>query len=154
MQLYGARITQAGPQGLGLTMELEVYNPNAFDVMVRNVRVTTTLAERFTLPMVAYAPNAWLAAGRSTRIQVPVVIPWAVWPGLFAATLQDDTVGYHAVGRADVTAVRSLGIRLSNFELDEEGEVSRAELVVAAARGLRSPRPTQRDATQAPTPQR
>lgn len=136
MQLYGARITQATPQGLGLMMDLDVHNANAFDVMVRNVRVVTTLAEQFTLPMVSHAPNAWLGAGRSTRVQVPVVIPWPLWPGLVAATLKDDTVAYRAVGRADVTAVRSLGIRLDNFELDEEGEVSRLELLAAAARGF------------------
>lgn len=135
LELYSARISGAVPLGVTLTMRLRVNNPNAFDVKVRNVRVMVTVAGSYTLPMIRYDPDQWLAASGSTFLDTPVTVPWTMVAPMLAASAGSDVVGYHVQGFVDVTAVRSLGIESKDFEVDEDGSISRAELLVAAGRG-------------------
>ena len=139
VELHSASIYGAGPLGVAMIMVMKVNNKNVFDVQVRNVRANIVIAERFRMPTVVYNPNQWLAAGRSTLVQMPVTVPWAMIGPLLATTVGSATIGYRVTGLVDVTAVRMLGIRSNDEQIDEEGSVSRMELVIAAGRGMGGP---------------
>lgn len=135
MQLHHAEISNAGPNGIGMTVYLTVNNPNSFDVQVRNVRVQSTVAGRWTLPPVAYSPNQWLPADGSTVVAAPVVIPWVLVMPLLAETAARPDIPYRVQGAVDVTAIRSLGVRSDNYPVDENGSIPRFA-VLQAARGM------------------
>jgi hypothetical protein len=132
MQLHHAEVRSAGPMGIGMEVFLRVNNENSFDVQVRNVRVQTTMQNRWTLPPVAYSPNQWLPADGTTIVVAPVLIPWALVGPLLAETAMSPTITYRVRGEADVTAIRSLGIRSDNYPVDETGSIPRIAVLQAA----------------------
>jgi hypothetical protein len=135
LELHGAQVASASPAGVGVKLMMRVNNHNAFDVKVRNVRASVVIAGRFRLPRIQYNPDQWLPAGKWVLVPVPVVIPWQLIGPLAATTVGSNEIGYRVKGLADVTAVRMLGIQVNDQELDEEGSVSRAQLLMAAGRG-------------------
>jgi LEA14-like dessication related protein len=141
LELYGARVQSASPMGIGMTMLMRVNNDNAFDVKVRNVRVNVVIAYRFYLPPVQYNPDVWLPAHKSTVVPVPMTVPWNMVTPLLATTAGSSELTYRASGFVDVTAVRLLGIRRNDEKIDEQGSVSRGELLAAAGRGFFTPVP-------------
>lgn len=132
MELHHAEVQTAGPMGIGMNVYLRVNNDNSFDVQVRNVRVQTTLQGRWTLPPVAYSPNQWLPADGTTVVQAPVIIPWPLVAPLLAETAMSPSISYRVRGEADVTAIRSIGIRSDNYPVDETGSIPRIAVVQAA----------------------
>ncbi len=132
MKLNHAEISSAGPAGIGLDIYMNVHNDNSFDVQVRNVRVQTTLQGRWTLPPMAYSPNQWLPAKGTTVVRAPVIIPWPLVVPLLAETAMSPTISYHVTGSADVTAIRSVGIKSDNYPVDENGTVPRIAVLSAA----------------------
>ncbi len=132
MQLHHAAISSAGPAGIGMNIVLRVHNDNSFDVQVRNVRVQTVMQDRWRLAPVNYSPNLWLPAKQTTLVHAPVIIPWAMVPPLLAETAMNPSIRYHVTGEADVTAIRSVGIKSNNYPVDEEGSVPRAAILAAA----------------------
>ncbi len=138
LELYGARVTAATPAGVQLTMMMKVTNNNSFDVKVRNVRASVTIANRYQLPYLQYNPDQWLNAGAATVLNVPMIIPWNLVGPLVGTSLGSNAVHYHILGYADVTAVRLLGIEKNDYKLDEDGVFSRMDLIMAAGRGILS----------------
>jgi len=132
MKLNHAEISSAGPAGIGMDVYLTVHNDNSFDVQVRNVRVQTTVQNRWALPRLAYSPNQWLPAKGTTIVRAPVLIPWALVAPLLAETAMSPTISYHVKGSADVTAIRSLGIKSDNYPVDENGSIPRSAVLAAA----------------------
>ena len=112
-----------------MVVVVRVNNQNSFDVPVRNGRVNVVLADRVRLPPMAYSPNQWLPADGTTLVRVPMLIPWGAIPPLLAATVSSSIIPYRVQGEADVTAIRSLGIRRDNYPVDEEGEIPRIALL-------------------------
>jgi LEA14-like dessication related protein len=142
-ELYGVRVQSVSPAGIQLDMTMKVNNYNIFDVKVRNVRCAVTIAERFRLPPIVYNPDTWLGANASTIVHVPVTMPWTlVWP-MINTTVGSNVLGYRTAGVVDITAVRMLGIQVNDYQFDDEGSVSRFELLTAAMRGM-GPIPTMR----------
>jgi hypothetical protein len=136
LEVHSAWLRSATPDGVGLDLYLKVNNENVFDVQVRDVRAQVTIAERFRLPDLRFSPNQWLAAGRSTLVRVPMTVPWPMIPQLLAVTVGSDKIDYRVRGAADVTAVRALGIERNDYPVDEEGSLSRVDLVRVAQRSL------------------
>jgi hypothetical protein len=139
MQLHHAEISSAGPMGIGMNVYLRVNNDNSFDVQVRNVRVQTTLQGRWTLPPLAYSPNQWLPADGTTIVAAPVIIPWPLVTPLLAETAMNSNISYRVRGEADVTAIRSLGVKSDNYPVDETGSIPRVAVVQAAQGALPIP---------------
>jgi LEA14-like dessication related protein len=137
MQVQYAQITGVSPFGVIVNVVLRVNNSNSFDIMVRNIHAQTTLAGQYQLPAVDMQPNLWLAAKKTTFIDAPVTIPWNLVPGLLAATLGNENISYHVQGYADVTATRSIGLRVNNEPLDEQGLIPRELLLQAASPNMR-----------------
>ena len=136
LELHSGRLQSASPHGIGFELEMRVNNDNAFDVKVRNVRASVVIAGRYPLPQLQYNPDQWLGAGQTTIVRVPMVLPWPLVAPLMATTVGSDRISYSVRGLVDVTAVRMLGIEKNDYAIDEEGSVSRAQLAVAAARGV------------------
>ena len=132
MKLNHAEISSAGPAGIGMDVYLTVTNDNSFDVQVRNVRVQTTLQGRWTLPPMSYSPNQWLPANGTTIVRAPVIIPWPLVAPLLAETAMSPTISYHVTGAADVTAIRSIGIKSDNYPVDETRMIPRVAVLQAA----------------------
>jgi len=132
MTLNHAEVRNAGPMGIGLEIFLNVTNDNSFDVQVRNVRTKTVLQDRWALTPTAYSPNQWLPANRTTLVSAPQMIPWTLVAPLLAETAMSAVISYHVTGEADVTAIRSLGIKSDNYPVDETGSVPRMAVLQAA----------------------
>lgn len=136
VEIYGARLSGLGPQGVNLNMQFKVRNANSFDVYVRDMRADVVIAERYRLPTVEASPNAWLPADGTTVVTVPVVIPWGMIAPLLATTIGSNTITYRARGAANVVATRALKINLEDYTFDQDGKFFRSELVAAAGRGI------------------
>jgi LEA14-like dessication related protein len=121
--------------GIGLDVTVRVYNPNSFDVRVREVRVATTLADRIQMPWMKLQPNQWLPAKQTVAVVVPTVIPWPLVPQLLAASMGTEDISYHVVGEADVAATRAFGIHVNHEKVDERGKVPRS-MILSAARTM------------------
>jgi LEA14-like dessication related protein len=130
--LHHAEIRSASLFGIGLSVVMSVDNPNSFDLEVRNVRVTVTFADRYSLPEIMYSPNQWLPAGKTTLVRVPVTIPFAMVPNLVSATASAPSLKYHVSGSVDLTATSSLEVEKDNYPIDEDGSIQQAELLGAA----------------------
>ncbi|NUQ77994.1 MAG: LEA type 2 family protein [Polyangiaceae bacterium] len=135
--LHDTSIRSASLRGVGLDVLLRVENDNSYDIQIRNVRAQVTIHERYRLAPIDIQPNQWLPAEEATIVRVPVVIPWQVIPPIVQETLGSTTIPYRVEGRADVTAVRMLGIERDNYPVDEQGSVRRQDLINAAAGMLR-----------------
>ncbi|MDB4933842.1 MAG: hypothetical protein JWP87_814 [Labilithrix sp.] len=119
--------------GVVMTMVLDVYNPNSYDVAVRAMRGTATLAGRYTLP-IDWRPGgegAWMAANTMTSVRVPVTVPVDLALQLLRESYTTPTVSFRVVGTADVTATRTFKIEKDNYSVDEVGTFSRQQLEMA-----------------------
>ena len=135
MDLYGARVQAINPMGIGMVMVMKIRNDNAFDIQVRNVAANVVIGESFRMPTVRTSPNVWLRANSVTLVDVPMTVPWGTVMPLLSRTVGSATIEYRAKGFADVTATSTFMIDRNDHKFDEEGKVSRVELVQAAIRG-------------------
>ena len=77
----------------------------------------------------------WLRANSVTLVDVPMTVLWGTVMPLLSRTVGSATIEYRAKGFADVTATSTFMIDRNDYKFDEEGKVSRVELVQAAIRG-------------------
>ena len=120
------------PPSLGIVMNavLDVHNPNGYDVAIRAMRGTVVFANRFTLPVDYRAPGdgLWLAADATTTVQVPVAIPVDLALALLRESQMAMQIPFRLTGRADVTATRTFKLEKDDYEVDETGYLSRAQI--------------------------
>lgn len=135
MDLYGARVQTVSPMGVGMVMVMKIRNDNPFDIQVRNVAANVIIGDSFRMPTVRTSPNVWLRASSVTLVDVPMTVPWPTLMPLLSRTVGSATIEYRAKGFADVTATSTFQIDRNDYKFDEEGKVSRVELVQAAIRG-------------------
>jgi len=114
-----------------MTIVLDVYNPNSYDVAVRAVRGQTVMAERYPLPVDYKAPGdgLWLPAHQTTSVRVPLSLPLPLAFQLVQQALASPVIGYRFQGTADVTATRSLQLEKDNYGVDESGSVTRDQMM-------------------------
>lgn len=132
-ELSGVRIAFPPTLGVLMTVVLDVYNPNSYDVAVRAMRGTAVMAEKYSLP-IDYKPGGegvWLASKATTTIRVPVTIPVELGLQLLRESYMTQTVPFRVVGTADVTATRTFKIEKDNYSVDETGTFSRQQLEMA-----------------------
>jgi hypothetical protein len=119
--------------GVVMTMVIDVYNPNSYDVAIRAMRGNAVLAEKYTLP-IDYRPGpegVWLAANATTSMRVPVSVPVDLALRLLRESYTSPTVPFHVTGTADVTATRTFQIEKDNYSVDETGTFTRQQLELA-----------------------
>lgn len=147
MKLNHAEVSgvQVGfPPSLGvlMTVVVDVYNPNGYDVAVRAMRGQVVFADKYTLPVEFQAPpdGVWLASDTTTPVRVPVSLPVPLALQLLREVYTTPTIPFRIQGRADVTASRTFKIEKDNYEVDEPGMISRQQ-VEAAVQGAFFPGP-------------
>jgi hypothetical protein len=125
--------------GVMMTVTIDVYNPNSYDVAIRAMRGQVVFANRYTLPVDFKGPpdGLWLPSDQITPIRVPISIPVPLGMQLLHEAMTNPTKPFHLTGKADVTATRTFQIEKDNYEVDEEGSMSREQ--VAAAVGSINP---------------
>jgi hypothetical protein len=110
-----------------MTVVLDVYNPNSYDVAVRAMRGTVTFHEKYTVPIDFRAPGegVWLTSKATTQVRVPQAVPIDLALRITREAITG-TVPYRVVGKADVTATRSFKIESDDYSVDEKGEIARS----------------------------
>ncbi|HVJ90729.1 MAG TPA: LEA type 2 family protein [Labilithrix sp.] len=125
-EMQGVRLGFPPTLAVQMTVVMDVYNPNKYDVAIRAVRGTVTFHDRYSMPIDfrAGGEGIWLGADRTTQVRVPTAVPVDL-----ALTITRDAltgvVPYRVVGKADVTATRSFKIEADDYSVDERGEISR-----------------------------
>ncbi len=119
--------------GVVMTMVIDVYNPNSYDVAIRAMRGSAILAEKYTLPIDyrAGTEGVWLAAKETTTVRIPVNVPLDLAILLLKESYSAPTVPFHVTGTADVTATRTFQIEKDNYSVDESGTFTRQQLELA-----------------------
>lgn len=136
MRIHHAELRSASFYGVGLDMMLQVYNPNSYDIQIRNVRANVVIAGRYSLPPLVFSPNQWLPAGEKTLVRVPMLIPYMLVPRLIDESVNAPIIYYSVNGNIDVTAVRMLGVEKDNYPVNEQSSITRQALMVAAGRSM------------------
>jgi hypothetical protein len=123
--------------GVMMTVVVDVYNPNSYDVAIRAMRGQVVMANRYTLPIDfrAQGDGVWLASDKTTPMRVPVSIPVDLAVTLVREAYTAPTIPFHITGRADVTATRTFKIEKDDYEVDENGFLDR-QAVEASIRGV------------------
>jgi hypothetical protein len=109
-----------------MTVVMDVFNPNGYDVAVRAMRGTVTFYDRYSMP-IDFRPGGegvWLPSNQTSQVRVPVAVPIDLAMRL-TREAYGGTVPYHVVGKADVTATRSLKIESDDYSVDERGQIAR-----------------------------
>jgi hypothetical protein len=114
-----------------MTIFLDVYNPNGYDVAVRAVRGQTVLAGRYPLAVDYHAPGEglWLPAHQQTNVRVPLSVPLPLVFQLVQEAMASPLIPYRFQGKADVTATRSLQLEKDDYAVDEQGTVTRDQMM-------------------------
>jgi hypothetical protein len=131
-EISGVQLATMPPSlGIVMTVVLDVYNPNSYDVAVRGVRGQTVLANQYPLPVTYQAPpdGVWMPAGQTTPVRVPITVPLPLAIVLAQVALGSPTIPYHFTGVADVTATRTFQIEKDNYSVDESGTITSAQML-------------------------
>ena len=147
-EITGVQLATLPPSlDIVMTIVLDVYNPNGYDVAVRAVRGQTILAQRFPLPVDYHAPGdgLWLPAHQVTSVRVPLSVPLPLAFQLVQEAMASPVIPYRFQGKADVTATRSLQLEKDNYGVDEQGTVTREQMMAVLPNSIASaPRPALR----------
>lgn len=113
-----------------MTAYVEVRNPNSYDVAVRAVRGTVMLAEKYPLPIDyrTTGEGVWLPSDKTTELRVPIAIPVQLALQLMREAYTQPSIPFRLMGKADVTATRSLKIEKDDYSLDEKGIITREQM--------------------------
>lgn len=132
-EVSGVRLGFPPQVSVVMTMTVDVYNPNSYDVAIRAVRGTVVLQDRYTMP-IDFRPGGegvWLPSDSTTPVRVPVTIPVDLAMQLLRETYTAPMIGFRLIGSADVTATRTFKIEKDNYSVDERGQITRQQMEAA-----------------------
>ncbi len=130
-EISGVQLNTFPPSlGVLMTVVLQVYNPNSYDVAVRAVRGTTMMANKYPVNVDFHAPGdgLWLPSGQTTPIRVPLALPVPLAIAVLQESFAQSTIPYRFTGSADVTATRTFQLEKDDYSVDEQGVVTRAQI--------------------------
>ncbi len=131
-EISGVQLATMPPSlGIVMTVVIDVYNPNSYDVAVRAVRGQTVFANQYPLPVMFQAPpdGVWMPAGQTTAVRVPVTVPLQLAFTLVQQGMNAPVIPYHFSGTADVTATRTFQLEKDNYAVDEDGLITREQMM-------------------------
>lgn len=132
-EISGVRLGFPPSVGVLMTIVVDVFNPNSYDVAIRAMRGTVVLADRYTVPIDfrASGDGLWLASDATTSARIPITIPVDLALQLLRESYTTPMVSFRVVGTADVTASRTFKIEKDNYSVDERGSFTRQQLEIA-----------------------
>jgi Late embryogenesis abundant protein len=121
--------------GVLMTVVVDVYNPNSYDVAIRAMHGSVVFADKYTLPIEfqAQGDGVWLPADQTTPMRVPITVPIDLGVRLVREAYMVPTIPFKMTGKADVTATRTFKFEKDDYEVNEQGTLSRDQ--VAASLG-------------------
>jgi hypothetical protein len=132
-EISGVALATMPPSlGIVMTVVLNVYNPNSYDVAVRGVRGQAILAGQYPLPVEFQAPppdGLWMPAGQTTAVRVPITVPIQLAMALVQQGIAAPTIAYRFQGTADVTASHTFQLEKDNYGVDESGTITRDDML-------------------------
>jgi hypothetical protein len=133
--------TFPAPPSVIMTVVVDVFNPNGYDVAIRAMRGQVMMAGKYSVPIDYRAPGdgVWLAAGKTTQVRTPVAIPLDLSIALVREAIQSPTIAYRLIGKADVTGTRSLQIEKDDYAVDEQGSITRDQMIAIIPNTLMGP---------------
>jgi hypothetical protein len=137
-EVSGIRIGFPPSVSILMTVVINVYNPNSYDVAVRAVRGQVVLGNRYTLPVDyrAEGNGAWLPSDTTTMMRVPIVVPAALALALVREAIYAPMIPYRFSGRADVTATSTFQLEKDDYSFTVWGAISRQQMEAALALSL------------------
>jgi LEA14-like dessication related protein len=119
------RVTAVRPQGLELTLDLDVHNPNDFPLFVNSVDGTLALGAGVELGRAQAQPKSRIPAKGTSPISSQVFVAWTNLGALTPFLISQSPIDYRFRGTALLGGER---LNLSvPFELT--GTLTRAELI-------------------------
>jgi hypothetical protein len=127
--------------GVVMTVVVDVFNPNSYDVAIRAVRGQSTMAGRYIIPVDFKPPGegVWLAAGRTTSVRVSFPVPVDIAIALAREGYMTPFIPYHLSGHADVTASHTFKLEADNYSIDEDGQITRDQVMAILPNTLFGP---------------
>lgn len=125
-EMQGVKLGFPPSVAVQMTVVMDVFNPNSYDVAIRAMRGTVTFTDRYTMP-IDFRPGGegvWLGSDRTTQVRVPTAVPVDLALRITREAMTG-VVPYRVVGKADVTATRSFKVESDDYSVDERGEISR-----------------------------
>src|SRR5512140_1399996 len=100
------------PPSVVMTVVMDVFNPNGYDVAIRAMHGNVLMAGKYTLPVDFRPPGdgLWLPAGKTTQVYTPVAIPLNIALSLVGEAIAQPTISYRLTGKADVTGTRTFKV--------------------------------------------
>lgn len=131
-------VVLGNPPSVQMTIVMDVYNPNSYDVAVRAVRGQTIMANKYPIALDFKAPEGglWMNASQTTQLRVPVLVPITVGFQLLQESLAQATIAYRFIGKADVTGTRTFAIEKDDYSVDETGTITREQIAAILPNSL------------------
>jgi hypothetical protein len=143
-EISGAQLSVFPPAiGILMTVVVDVYNPNGYDVAVRAMRGQVVMGNGHMMPVDfrASGNGVWLAADRTTSVRVPVSVPIDLGVALLQESVASQFIPYRFTGRADVTATSTFQIEKDDYAVDEQGTISRDQIAAIIPNSIGMQRP-------------
>lgn len=127
--------------GVLMTIVVDVYNPNSYDVAVRAMRGQVIMADRYPLPLDfrATGDGVWLGANKTTSVRVPLAMPLDLAIALVQQAMSVPTISYRVIGKADVTGTRTFQIEKDDYAVDERGVITRDQMAAVIPNSIMPP---------------
>lgn len=128
------RVTTVTPEGIGVRVTLNAYNPNDFALTTQAVKATIVLGNKVKLGPVEKPHGVSLPADSTTKVTIDLQATWQQAAQIAQLASSGPTIPYVVEG-----TVKIGGSKL-NLELPFtiKGEVSQAQLIAAGIKGLPS----------------
>jgi hypothetical protein len=138
-EISGAQLSAFPPSfGILMTVVVDVYNPNSYDVAIRAMRGQVVMGNNHPLPVDfrAQGNGVWLASERTTSVRVPISIPLELGLLLLRESAAAPFIPYRLTGRADVTASSTFKVESDDYAVDEQGTISRQQVAAIIPNSL------------------
>ncbi|HYO95633.1 MAG TPA: LEA type 2 family protein [Polyangiaceae bacterium] len=126
------RATSIDPSALGLTLELDVYNPNGFSLLVQTVDGVLELASGAPIGQAHSQPQGSIPAKASKLMTAELRATWTNLVALAPYALSAQPVPFQVRGKASIGSER-LNV---DVPFTIKGELTPAQVLAAGLRGL------------------
>lgn len=127
-----AKVTSISPDGLGIQVALEAYNPNSVELAARSMKAKVTLDGKYHVGDVKVATPVKLPAEKRTKLDVPLSFKWTDLSGLVALAAGNKGVPYEVDGTVELGG-DSLSVDVP-FKMT--GTISHDDMVKATLKSL------------------
>jgi LEA14-like dessication related protein len=126
------RVATVSPTGVGLALELDVYNPNSFPILAQNVSGSFEVGNGVEIGRGQAQPKSSIPAKGSTVVASQLAVTWTNAAALAPYALSPAPVPYAFRGVAAIG-----GERLNvDVPFTIKGELTREQVLQAGIRGL------------------